>query len=442
MYQIMCFIYRLLLALFLGASVNTALADTISAQDAQEDLLIQGRSFFHTPWVAAPSSTTARDGLGPLFNANTCTSCHPTKMRTKPSLFDRNTYPDSTPPLRHFVAKLSQYSQHHHRTDNNITVPDPVYGYQIAVNGIPTVSPEAKLNIQAKEKLFTFADGYALPLRYWQVTLDNLTYGALSKGTAYSLRIAPFLMGLSWIEQIPIENLRQQQAYQQLYHPTLAGRVNQVYHPLDNNITVGKFGWKASQANLITQTADAAFHDMGLTSLIYPHESCTQSQTDCLMAAKGRSTATELHDLTFARLISMARYTANLPLPKAIASEPPASLEKGKKLFITMQCAVCHQAEQKTAQGKPFYPYSDFLLHDMGDELADQRPEFEASGQEWRTAPLWRNRYKTHFLHDGRARTLLEAIAWHGGQAAVSRQHFQQLSEQERHDLIQFLESL
>lgn len=436
--------YRILLALFMSVSVSVALADTSQSKNAQEDLLLQGRSFFHVPWVAAPSSTTARDGLGPLFNANTCTSCHLTTLKPHNSLLKTISTQNNTPPMRHFVVKLSQPTLQ--KQASQITRPDPVYGYQIAISAISSVNPEAKLNLQTKEKTFAFTDGTTLPLRYWQVKLSDLAYGPLAPETRTSLRIAPTLMGLSFIESIPEQDLINTQQQQEKEYPLLAGRLNTVYHPANQQQTIGRFGWKASQADIITQTADAAFHDMGLTSIYYPNESCTPSQTDCLNAPQGRAAYPNepAHDLTHPRLIAIARYTANLALPKAIKSTPEEqlALQKGQALFKKMQCIVCHQAEQKTATGKVFFPYSDFLLHDLGEELADNRPEFTAKASEWRTAPLWRNRYKTHFLHDGRARTLLEAIAWHGGQAASSRELFKQLSPQEREELIIFLESL
>ncbi|NOL52224.1 di-heme oxidoredictase family protein [Pelistega suis] len=428
----------------MSVSVSVALADDSQSKNAQEDLLLQGRSFFHVPWVAAPSSTTARDGLGPLFNANTCSSCHLTTLKPQTSFLKTISTQDNTPPIRHFVLKLSQ--PHVQKQASQITTPDPVYGYQIAINAISSVSAEAKLSLQAKEKTFTFTDGTILPLRHWQVKLNNFAYGPLASETRTSLRIAPTLMGLSFIESIPEQNLIKSQQQQEKEFPLLAGRLNTVYHPANQQQTIGRFGWKASQADLITQTADAAFHDMGLTSIYYPTESCTPTQTDCLKAPQGRSAYPHepSHDLTHPRLIAIAHYTANLALPKAIKTPPEeqSALQKGQALFKKMQCIVCHQAEQKTSSGEVFFPYSDFLLHDLGEELADHRPEFMAKTSEWRTTPLWRNRYKTHFLHDGRARTLLEAIAWHGGQAASSRELFKQLSPQEREALIIFLESL
>ncbi len=444
MYLSKCHTYRILPALFMSVSVSVALADDSQSKNAQEDLLLQGRSFFHVPWVAAPSSTTARDGLGPLFNANTCTSCHLTTLKPQNSLLKTISTQDNTPPMRHFVVKLSQPQVQ--KQASSITTPDPVYGYQIAISAISSVSREAKLSLQAKEKTFTFTDGTILPLRYWQVKLNDLAYGPLAAETRTSLRIAPTLMGLSFIESIPEKDLINAQRQQEKEFPLLAGRLNTVYHPANQQKTIGRFGWKASQADLITQTADAALHDMGLTSIYYPNESCTPSQTDCLNAPQGRAAYSHepTHDLTHPRLIAIARYTAHLALPKAIKTPPEeqSALQKGQALFKRMQCIICHQAEQKTSTGKAFFPYSDFLLHDLGEELADHRPEFMAKTSEWRTTPLWRNRYKTHFLHDGRARTLLEAIAWHGGQAASSRELFKQLSSQEREDLIIFLESL
>ncbi|WP_243140621.1 di-heme oxidoredictase family protein [Pelistega ratti] len=428
----------------------------------EEDALAQGRSFFHLPWVAAPSSTTARDGLGPLFNTNACVSCHETKLKKPRFTQEERQKIDFNPNWKHLIVKLSQASQHAKRDSTQITVPDPVYGYQLSPNNITSVAAEATPLFHAKTKDFIFNDGTVLPLRYWELELQNLGYGPLAKETGTSIRLAPFTIGLSLIEAIPNTHLLQTQQKQQEQTPWLAGKVNWVYDAISKEKTVGKFGWKASQANLVMQSADAALNDMGLTSLYFPHESCTPAQTACLNAPQGRILAgEEPFNLSTQRLYSIAFYTGQLPLPpqplssakreaslrqQGLSQEAQqkviASIERGQEIFAKSQCIHCHQSQQTTETGKVFYPYSDFLLHDMGEELADQRPEFDASASEWRTAPLWRNSYKTFYLHDGRARTLAEAIAWHGGQATQAREAFRQLSEQERQDLFKFLESL
>lgn len=437
----------LALALLLAAVcwfvlAHGAWAQTEPTQDQHADLLVQGRSFFTIPWVAAPSSTTARDGLGPLFNANTCVSCH--QGRPIAQAIGATASLD-----RAYVVKLSQPSRHHFREAEQITVPDPVYGYQVAINAINGVPFEAKPRVRELVHSYIFNDGEQLRLRSWEIVLNNLNYGDLAPLTQMSLRVAPPLWGLAWLEALSVEQLVNQQAQQKKQYPQLAGELNQVYDPIEKRFRLGRLGWKAAQASLLTQTADAAIHDMGLRNLAYPQENCTAKQEDCLAAPRGRLSRPndEDFDLTTPRLQAIAYYVKHLDLPaKKSTITDSALLTQGKAVFQSMQCAVCHQPEQKTTDGRLFAPFSDFLLHDMGPALADQRPEFAASTQQWRTAPLWRNYAKAQlglgFLHDGRARNVLEAIAWHGGQASQSREAFRQLTAEQREALLAYLESL
>lgn len=425
------------------SSVDVITLEPEDEADVYQDRLVQGSSFFHVPWVPAPSSTTARDGLGPLFNANTCVSCHQPTQKRQPI----NQGQDLE---RLLVFKLSQTEQHATRLAKQITIPDPVYGYQIAINGINGVDFEARPRVEPQYQDFVFADGEKLQLRSWRLKLEQKNYGPLAPETRLSLRVAPMLWGLGLIEAVPPERILQTQTQQKHAYPEMAGKINRVYDLIRQEQQIGRFGWKSAQPSLVMQTADAAVHDMGLSNIAYPQETCTQAQQGCLDAPKGRPSGLvsndEGFDLSTERLNAIALFVGSIGLPPAKTSGQETRIQQGQALFTQMRCAVCHQPQQITATGEIFKPYSDFLLHNMGPELADARPEFTASTQEWRTAPLWRNDEKSRlmmgFLHDARARNVLEAIAWHGGQASQSREAFRQLNAKQRHALTEFLESL
>lgn len=406
-----------------------------------EDLLVTGRSFFSVPWVAAPSATTARDGLGPLFNSNTCASCH--QVKNTGSLLNANGHLS-----RALVVKLAQPQAHAGRDKTVITVPDPVYGYQIAINGISGVLFEAHPGLTGHVKQVTFPDGSVVELKWHIPFLEQLNYGPLNARTTLSLRLAPMLNGTGLIEQIPEQEILAWADPEDQDNNGISGRPNWVYDPLHKIFMLGRFGYKASQSSIMMQTADAAAHDMGLSNPYFPQELCTPSQAACLQAPAGRPSARgETLDLPMSRLEAISFYVNHLNGSARQDSDVlPQAVTAGKKLFNAIGCAQCHRPAFKTVKGTGIFPYSDFLLHDMGPELADGRPEFEAGINEWKTAPLWggatKKRKGWRYLHDGRAASHLEAILWHGGEAAAARQAFMQLSASQREQLIQFLESL
>ena len=232
---------------------------------------------------------------------------------------------------------------------------------------------------------------------------------------------------------------------------------NWVWSKEHSKVMLGRFGWKAGVPTINQQTAEAASGDIGLsTSLLRtPSGDCTEKQEMCLKAPNGNSPKyqdAELGDDLF-KLISF--YSHNLAVPPRRDPGNPEVL-KGKGLFYSIGCASCHKPKFVTGElpGQPhlshqlIWPYTDLLLHDMGEGLADNRPEGEASGSEWRTAPLWgiglteTVNGHTLFLHDGRARNITEAILWHGGEAQASRDKFANLSKKDRKRLIAFVNSL
>jgi CxxC motif-containing protein (DUF1111 family) len=222
-----------------------------------------------------------------------------------------------------------------------------------------------------------------------------------------------------------------------------------VWDSVGNRPAFGRFGWKASQPDLLNQNAAAANGDIGLTSRFHPSENCTMAQPGCAAAITGGSP--ELPD---AFLEKLTLYTASLAVP-AQRNAATADVMNGAAVFRELGCASCHMPTLKSGPhglseiaNQTFHPYTDLLLHDMGEGLADDRPDFAATGSEWRTPPLWGlglvPKVNGHemLLHDGRARGFAEAILWHGGEAAKARDGFRGASKVERDALLVFLRSL
>jgi CxxC motif-containing protein (DUF1111 family) len=230
----------------------------------------------------------------------------------------------------------------------------------------------------------------------------------------------------------------------------IRGRANRVWSHEAQALQVGRFGWKAGQPSLRQQNADAFFNDMGLSTPLLSGTACTDQQVDCLAAPQGGTP--EVNEKIEAQVLF---YSRNLAVPARRNADSPEVL-KGKQLFQQANCHSCHtprfvtgtEAAEPELAGQVIFPYSDLLLHDMGDGLADQRPEFQASGRDWRTPPLWGIGLTevvsghTRFLHDGRARNLLEAVLWHSGEAEASKQQVLNFSQSDRQALLAFLNSL
>lgn len=404
-----------------------------------------GNSFFRNPWVIAPASTTARDGLGPLFNTNACQNCH---------IKDGRGHPPASDAL-HSVSMLVRISrpagpEHAERVARHGVRPDPVYGAQLQDMAVPGVQPEARVRMDYSYSSVRFADGFEVELRQPLLQLDQPGYGPFAADLLVSPRVAPPMIGLGLLEAIPEAAILAQADPDDRDGDGISGHPNIVRDQATGEDVLGRFGWKAGQPSLAQQNADAFLNDMGLTTSLLRVHPCTDAQTACGQAPHGGDP--EVSDNIFNQVLF---YTRNLAVPMRRDVDAPQVLA-GKRLFHEAGCAACHSprfvtradAAEPELANQTIRPYTDLLLHDMGDGLADHRPEFQASGREWRTPPLWgigltqAVNGHTQFLHDGRARSLLEAVLWHGGEAEAARQRVLSFNGEQREALLAFLNSL
>ncbi len=424
-----------------------------------------GNAFFKQPWVIAPASTDSRDGLGALFNVAACQSCHIKDGRGHAPL---NAEDDADSLLIRLAMPATTDEQRQQLQNSLIEkVAHPMYGGQLQDRGIQGVPAEARISVQWTDKSVTFADGHVETLRAPTFTLTKPGYGAFDDALMVSPRVALPMIGLGLLEQIPDDAIKNQAMKT---NGDISGKFNWVMDPQTGKHALGRFGWKAGQTKLITQNQSAFNEDMGLTSNIRPHESCMPMQTACMNAATGADEQgngkppVEVND-EVAKFVEF--YTRNLAVPHRRNADDQLVLA-GKKRFYDMGCQSCHTPRYELPttdddhleqHGQVIYPYTDLLLHDMGDDLADRtiagklppktaQVEFLANSYEWRTPALWGIGLaqtvdpQATFLHDGRARTLMEAVLWHGGEAQKQQESVLKLDKQGRAELNAFLKSL
>jgi CxxC motif-containing protein (DUF1111 family) len=427
-----------------------------------------GNAFFRQPWVIAPASTDSRDGLGALFNVAACQSCHVKDGRGHAPM---NADDDADSLLIRLAMPATTDEQRQQLKDSLIEkVAHPMYGGQLQDRGIQGVPAEARIAVQWTDKPVTFADGHVETLRAPTFHLTNPGYGVFDEELMVSPRVALPMIGLGLLEQIPDADIKKQAASNHKNNNDIKGKFNWVMDPQTGKVALGRFGWKAGQTKLITQNQSAFNEDMGLTSNIRPNESCMPTQIVCIKATTGADEQgngkppVEVND-EVAKFVEF--YTRNLAVPHRRNADDKLVLA-GKKRFYDMGCQSCHTPRYqlpKTADdhleqhGQVIYPYTDMLLHDMGDDLADRtiagklppknlQVEFLANSYEWRTPALWGVGLaqtvdpQATFLHDGRARTLMEAVLWHGGEAKKQQQKVLTLDKQGRAELNAFLKSL
>lgn len=407
--------------------------------DAELAQFFRGRTLFRQSWGIAPASGTAV-GLGPLYNRIACVSCHLKNGRGRA--------PDNAQErMQSMLVRLSVPGT----TLHGAPKPHPRYGNQFNEEGIPGVPGEGRVQVHWQYHKVNFADGTAIRLRKPQLHFSELHYGALyeqQQPILTSARIGPSVYGLGLLDAVSEDEL--QKIAQQPKPDGVTGNINRVWDIASQQTRHGRFGAKANVASLRSQIAEAMHGDLGITSSLLPQENCQPQQTACLHAARGGTP-----ELTDEQLTDLEFYLLHLAVPARRHRNDP-QVKVGEKIFIDTGCAVCHRTELRTAKNYPhkhlanlsIHPYTDLLLHDMGAGLADNRPDFKATGREWRTTPLWGigltafiSEYQA-YLHDGRAQSLTEAILWHGGEAQTARERYRHLSQQKRDALEQFLLSL
>lgn len=418
-------------------SSREAFSKLLTVDAKQTEQALRGRALFRQSWVIAPTEDIDIAGLGPLYNQLSCLACHAKNGRGQPPSNPQQA-------MRSMLVRLSMAGE----TPHGAPLPHPVYGDQLNEQGIPNVLGEGRVQIDYQERQITLADGEVINLRIPHYQFLDLHYGALEPTVLFSPRISPPVFGMGLLEAVDDATLLQlvKNGAQQ----GVSGRVNTVWNSEQQRQTIGRFGLKANVATLKQQIAGAFYGDMGITSSLHPVENCTATQTTCQQAPSARQP-----ELTDAQLNAVLLYLRLLQVP-ARRNVDDADVQQGEKLFNSIGCAACHVPTLKTGafselpmlSAQTIHPYSDLLLHDMGAELADTRPDFTADGQEWRTPPLWGSglieRINEHstFLHDGRARNLTEAVLWHGGEASTARQNFATLPSAQRQAIIRFLQSL
>lgn len=436
--------------------------------DPERTRFVIGNSFFKRNWVEAPASTTARDGLGPHFIARSCAACHTLDGRGEPPDWKRTIGPEP----ENTVALLIRLSVPGEPDPHAGVKPEPVYGDQFNNAAIQGVRPEGHVEIHGTPVKGRFADGTPYTLQKPEYRLTKLGYGPMAKDVMISPRIAPQVIGLGLIEAIPDSDILANAREQAAMPGPIKGQPNRVWDAFAQKEVIGRFGWKANVGTVAHQSAGAFLGDMGITSSVNWRETCTSAQKDCLAAphgggrtrgrdgivpaAQASAAQPEIDDKTLGDVIF---YTATLAPPARRTPDDPQVL-KGQALFAQAQCAVCHRPGYTTGEppfprfstakvsGQRIWPYTDLLLHDMGPDLADGRPDFLASGSQWKTPPLWGiGLFKAvnghqRLLHDGRANGVLEAILWHGGEARPAKEMVLKMSKAEREALVKFVESL
>jgi CxxC motif-containing protein (DUF1111 family) len=416
-----------------------------------------GNGFFRRVWVSAPSSTRAADGLGPLFNAKACQRCHIKDGRGHPpaanapdddavSMFLRLSIPPRTEEERRLIAE-----------DRSHFVPEPVYGSQLQDFAVQGQAAEGRMRIDYADRPVRFADGEAVTLRAPRYSVTDFGYGPLHPQVMMSSRVAPQMIGLGLLEQVPEAAILAKADPGDADGDGISGKPQRVWDPEHEVVALGRFGWKAGAPSIDVQNQSAFSGDIGISTPLFPapYGECTQAQTACREGPHGGDSEYDNLEANAQVTDLVLFYSRHLAVPARRDVDHPEVL-RGKKLFHESGCIACHTPKFRTAPDGPepelrnqlIWPYTDLLLHDMGPGLADGRPEGRADGTEWRTPPLWgiglTQTVSGHsfFLHDGRARNLTEAILWHDGEARRAREAFRTMDKPDRAALLRFLNSL
>ncbi|QEC69814.1 c-type cytochrome [Panacibacter ginsenosidivorans] len=390
-----------------------------------------GDAAFEQTFVSAPAPVNS--GLGPVFNNVSCISCHHNDGKGTPTAgFSTSSmlFRISIPGADEYGGPLAAIG----------------YGGQLQDQAVFGKQPEVHVDINYNDKEINYPDGSSVVLRDPVYTITQ-SYLLLPAGHMLSPRMAPPVFGTGLLELIPESTILSFADENDKDGDGISGKPNYVYNAYTKETELGRFGLKANNPNLLVQVAGAYNQDMGITSYVFPQESSYgQAQSDAYK---------DDPELADSILNEVAFYVKTLAVP-ARRNVTDVTIKEGEQLFNQINCTGCHKQTMQTGvdvtirqlSNQRIHPYTDLLLHDMGDGLADNRPDFLADGKEWRTTPLWgiglfqKTNGIPYFLHDGRARTLEEAILWHGGEAEKSKNAFMQLTKTERDKIIKFLNSL
>lgn len=418
----------------LGGQTTQQVSDARSYQmpvanlhESRRELFALSNELFNLIWRPGNDQIDGFDGLGPLFMNNSCIGCHPGNGRGHLPLAQGDK-------VFRFIARIG------HRKGELSTHPE--YGNHIDLHSVEPLKPEAKLQVKYEETKHTFHDGEAYTLRRPVIRLSDLSSGSIGAEWAVSVRISPPVFGLGLLEAIEDAAIIKNADPEDKDGDGITGFPNSVRDVRAGKQTVGRFGWKASQPNLLQQTAAALSGDMGLTTTLFPDEGGI---------TRNAKMKPEVTDQVLSELTAYTRLLA-VPAQRGADRE---EVVRGAKVFSEVGCAKCHVPSFRTGKvellelsEQIIWPYTDLLLHDMGAGLSDDLTEGNATGRHWRTAPLWGigltkpvSGYTT-YLHDGRARTLVEAIMWHGGEASKVRDDFGKLPKVDRAAVLAFLASL
>ncbi|RFM29746.1 di-heme oxidoreductase family protein [Deminuibacter soli] len=401
----------------------------------QQQVHDKGDAIFDQVFVAPPAKLFG--GLGPVFNNISCINCHRGDGQGFPTFGGSNSG---------MLMRISIPGEDEHGGP----LAAPGFGVQLQDQAVLGATPEVRLNIAYSDVPVVYPDGSVTTLRKPAYTLSN-AYTTLPGNYLLSPRLAPKLVGMGLLENIPEQTILSFVDAGDKNGDGITGKANYVYDPYTKRKELGRFGVKANTSTIALQVASAYQQDMGVTSYITPVESAL-GQTQ-MGAVPGTDVGTELVD-SILNYVTYYVQTLSVPARRDVLD---ADNKRGEVLFTQLNCGACHRATIQTAanasiglRSERIHPYTDMLLHDMGDDLADNRPDYLATGREWRTSPLWglgllvktNANGVAYYLHDGRARTMEEAILWHGGEAQQSKEGFMQLSKDDRGRLVKFLQSL
>ncbi|MEM9060879.1 MAG: di-heme oxidoredictase family protein [Pseudomonadota bacterium] len=447
-----------------GAATVRARKDRNAFSEASANLSFEdelnfkvGNGLFRKLWVAAPASTRASDGLGPLYNARSCQRCHVKDGRGHPpetsqdnavSMFLRVSIPASDAEDAEMKGKIRDYIA---------TAAEPNYGRQLQDFGLPGHKAEYRFDVEYEEFQVSLSEGETATLRRPVYSAEDLGYGPLHPEAMLSPRVAPQMIGLGLLEAIPAADILAHADPEDADGDGISGRPNVVWSMEYDRPLLGRFGLKAGMPTIPEQNAGAFAGDIGISNPIIRLDAgeCTDLQTKCQGHPGGSDPQDDNLEIGQVAFDLVTFYARNLGVP-ARRDIDDAEVLRGKEIFHETGCVACHVPKFVThrLEDRPehsfqlIWPYSDLLLHDMGDGLADNRPEARATGREWRTPPLWgigltqQVSGHTYFLHDGRARSLIEAVLWHGGEAEAQRDAVIAMPKADRSALIRFLESL